>query len=210
MTRFKSTGKTFKAHHFMRNLLLAAMWIALISAIRADTTTPPRPDASAGNVDLNGRDRVELQRERLAFAQAKQLLNENKSAQAVLVLAATNVSKANTAEYHMETAQRLLTVSEESARNGEPAMVTVLAGRALEQLVLSETLARDPEERASARTLAGFIQERYLADPTAALLSYRAAVQFAPEKASKAKESVERLKQTEDNLREKNARRNGR
>lgn len=62
----------------------------------------------------------------------------------------------------METAQRLLTVSEESARNGEPAMVTVLAGRALEQLVLSETLAKDPEERASARTLAGFIQERYL------------------------------------------------
>ena len=138
------------------------MWIALITAIRADTTTPPRPDANAGNVDLNGRDRVELQRERLAFAQAKQLLNENKSAQAVLVLAATNVSKVNTSEFHMETAQRLLTVSEESARNGEPAMVTVLAGRALEQLVLSETLAKDPEERASARTLAGFIQERYL------------------------------------------------
>lgn len=78
VTQFKNTGKTFKAHHFMRNLLLAAMWIALITAIRADTTTPPRPDANAGNVDLNGRDRVELQRERLAFAQAKQLLNQDK------------------------------------------------------------------------------------------------------------------------------------
>ena len=200
----------------MRHLYLTAICLVLIAPLRSQTSTAPGQDTvNPGTevIDRNTDVKVDVptvvQKERLAFEQAKRLIDEGKVAEAELVLAANNMTKANTPEFHMETAQRLMIVSEQSARNGEPAQVMALATRALLQLEQSETFARDPEERASAKTLAGFIQERYLADPSAALRSYRSAVQLSPDKAKKAQESIDRLQKTEEIVREKNTRGGG-
>ncbi len=73
---------------------------------------------------------------------------------------------------------------------------------ALQHLTAADGLARSAAQRASAKLLIGQIQERYLANRPAALAAYQGAVQLEPN-SQKAKESVARLRKTEEILQAK-------
>jgi len=114
-------------------------------------------------------------------------------------LTAVNQSKQNSAAWQLETAQRLLHVAEQIARAGKPANVSALANRALQDIAVADSPSQDATTRASAKTLTAWIYERYLADPTSAQSSYKAAAQLAPSN-SQAQEGAGRLQSTHDNV----------
>jgi hypothetical protein len=134
-----------------------------------------------------------------ALAQAR----ANNLVAAEATLATLNKSAPNSATWHMEAAKRLVQLAEQLARSNQSRNVTALANRALANLALAEELAREPGQRAAAKMLAGFVQERYLANPEAARASYESAVPLAPEGESRAKEAAERLQGNDDHLRSK-------
>lgn len=141
--------------------------------------------------------------ERNAVDNAKTLAKGGNVAGVELAVSAINVAKKNSAEWYLETAQRLMQTAEDLAREGKGEQVTALANRAVQNLVQAAVVAKDAPTRAAAKTLAGFIQERYLADPAAAILSYEAAAQLAPVDAKGAQEASERLKKSDDNQKNK-------
>jgi hypothetical protein len=105
-------------------------------------------------------------------------------------------AKANTAAWHMELAQRLLQTADQIARSGKLASVPGLANAALAHVTQADSLAPDAKGKAAAKSLAGFIYERYLGNPTAALASYQAAAKLSP--TSNASRTAERLQHTQD------------
>lgn len=115
------------------------------------------------------------------------------------LLTPTNKTQPNTADWRLETAQRLMQVAELAARAGKADNVAALATRALQQLNVADNPSQDATTRAAAKTLAAWIYERYLADLDSARANYEAAVQLSPGN-QKAKESAARLKQTDDNV----------
>ena len=169
------------------------------------TTTPPgqtvTPPGQAKKVDpaVQARD---LALYRAGVDNAKTLAKGNNVAGAEQALTALNKTKPNTAAWHIETAQRLMNTAEQLAREAKPAAIPALAASALQHLTQADSLAKDARTRASAKSLAGYIQERYLGNRAAALTAYQSAAQLAPASV-KAKESVARLQQTDDNLKAK-------
>ncbi len=137
---------------------------------------------------------------RVAIANARTLAVTNNVEAAEQEIVAASQRPPNSAGWHMETAQRLLQVAEAVARAAKPAGTPALASRAVFHLTQAEQLSRDPRAKAAARSLIGFVQERYLADRAAALASHRAASQLAP-KSARARETVERLERTDETLR---------
>ena len=95
-------------------------------------------------------------------------------------LSGLNRSRAGTAEWHLEIAQRLIHLATDLATEAKTASVRPIAERALHNTVLAERLAQKPDLRAAAKTMTGFIQDRFLGDRRAALLSYREAAQLSP------------------------------
>jgi hypothetical protein len=117
-------------------------------------------------------------------------------------LGALNQAKANTAAWHLETAQRLVQLAEQLARDAAPQNVAALVRSALQHLKKAEQKATNPTERLNAKLLAGFIHERFLGDSSAAVAEYEAAVALAPE-STQAKEAATRAKKTDENFRNK-------
>lgn len=187
----------------MKNSLLLFLGALLVSAVPGfgQAATPPGP---VGKPEEKV-DYADIANIRAAVNQAKFLAASNNAADAEELLAKLNAALPDTAEWKMETAQRLMQTAEQLARDGQPEKVGALAARALQQLTGAEAIALDAETRVSAKALAGFIYERYLANPTAAAASYQAAVNLSPDKATQAKEAVERLKKSSDNAKEKAA-----
>jgi len=134
---------------------------------------------------------------------AKNLAKGSNVVAAEKSLTAINLAPANTAAWHIETAQRLIQTAEQLAREGQTGSVPALTASALAHLDQADPLAKDAPTRATAKTLAGFIHERYRADPVAAKASYQAAVQLSPSTAGAAKEASDRLQKTDDNLTDK-------
>lgn len=179
-------------------LFSLAAWAILTSTGWAQPATPPADVKPTPAEPV-----VEPAAVRAIVAQAKLFAQGSDATAAEEALTMLNVAKPETAEWHLETAQRLMQTAEQLARDGEPQNVAVLAARALQHLALADTRAKNAATRADAKTLAGFIYERYLADPAAALASYEQAAQLAPETAGKAKEASERLRKTDDNVKAK-------
>lgn len=134
---------------------------------------------------------------------AKNLAKGNSVAAAEQKLMALNHAKPNTAAWHMETAQRLMQTAEQLAREAHTASLPALAASALSHLDQAVQRAKDARTQAAAKTLAGFIHERYLADPVTALANYQAAALLAPSNAANAKEAADRLQKTDDNVKDK-------
>jgi hypothetical protein len=119
-------------------------------------------------------------------------------------LATLNHAKPNTAAWHIELAQRLVQVADSLAREGSTEQVASVATSALQHLTQADGLTSIASVRGSAKSLSGFIQERYLGDTAQALMSYNAAVQLAPD-SKRAAEAAGRLQRNADNLRAKDA-----
>lgn len=124
----------------------------------------------------------------------------NNLAQAERALSDSNLSPAGTANWHMETAQKLIQLAEDLARSGRPS--PGLAQSALQNALRASQLATTPETALGARLLAGFICERFLADRGGALGHYRAAVQLAPQ-SPVAREANDRLTKIDEAFRQK-------
>jgi cytochrome c-type biogenesis protein CcmH/NrfG len=182
----------------MKSLLLLCGLGALSISSLAQTANP---DGEAKkDVSVPG---PQIEVARATMETAKQLVKNGDVSGAEIALTTLNLTKPDTAEWNIETAQALMQTAEQIAREGQPQNVPALGNRALQLLVQLETKTNNPATRAAAKTLAGFIQERYLADPQGAVASYEAAAQLAPEKSQRAKEAAERLRRTDDKLKEK-------
>lgn len=144
---------------------------------------------------------------RAGLGNAKALATANNLVAAEAALVPLNVAKPNTAAWRIETAQRLVHLADQLGREGQTRNVAALANSALQHLVQAELLATNVRSRVAAKSLAGFIHERYLANRAAALASYQAAAALSPTTALKAQEAATRLQKTDDTLA---ARRGGR
>ena len=173
----------------MKRLLHASVFVVLVTASVAPNT--------------NAADAVNLATVRAAVEKARNLAIEGKLTDAEQALVALNRASSNTDDWYMETALRLMQTAEQLARAGKPANVAALANRALQILAQADATAKNAGARAAAKTLAGSIYERYLANNAAALASYESAALLAPDKAGKAKEASDRLKRTDANAKEK-------
>lgn len=168
--------------------------------------------AKQGEASAPALDRVSVERD--AIDEAKALVrgataNEAEKAAKVSaveeLVAPLNQAKKNSPEWRLETAQRLMHVAEQIAREGKPDNVSALAQRALQHLKIADTPANDAEIRAAAKTLSAWINERYLADEDAAIADYEGAAALAGPGNAKAKEAAQRLKKAKENARERTA-----
>jgi hypothetical protein len=188
-----------------KNPLRCSLWIVLLicAAISASAQVPTTP----GQINpVNPvKQEQDLANYRSGLNNAIALATAKNLVAAEAVLTALNKSKPNTAEWHMEAAQRLMQVAEALAREGHPANVTALAASAVTHLNQAQPLTKNTRTQATAKSLEGSIQERYLADPTTALVSYQIAAQLSPATATKATEAADRLQKTNDNLSAKRA-----
>lgn len=180
----------------LRLIAFAVALCACGTTIFAQAITPPGQAKKADPA----KQAQELATHRAGVANANALAKANNVVAAEQALTALNKAKPNTAAWHIETAQRLMLIADQLAREARPAAISALAAGALQHLTRAEALAKSGRTRADAKSLAGFIQERYLANRTAALAAYQGAAQASPTSKS-AREAVARLQQTDDNLR---------
>lgn len=118
-------------------------------------------------------------------------------------LTALNRAMPDTADWHVETSQRLLQLAGQLSLEGNSkAHVTSVVTQSLAQLQQAEEKARrdkDPQVEARAKAAAGFVHERYRGDPKTAIASYEAALRVNPNDAG-VKEALERLQKSLANV----------
>jgi len=179
--------------------IIFAASLALISSI-AHAADGPAQMPNGGSLDARN-----LAAYRSGVDTAKSLAKANNAAAAEQVLVALNLAPPNTAEWHIETAQRLIHVGERLIRDGQPAGRSAgLFSSALQHLSRADSATADSRVRATARRLAGFVNERFIGDAKSALDHYRESARLAPNSAA-AVEAADRLQRTDDTFREKNA-----
>jgi hypothetical protein len=179
----------------LRVLTGTVLAAALVVGVSAQPVSVSVPAAKPDHVD-QAQDLVAF---RTGMTNAKSLAAANNLTGAEQALISLNKARPNTAAWYIDTAQRLMQTAEQLARDAKPASIPALATRALQLLSQAEIAAKTTRTRAAAKALAGFIQERYLANRSAALTAYQGAVVLAPSSPA-AKEAVARLQQTEANL----------
>ena len=141
--------------------------------------------------------------QRKAQADAKNLVKGSNVTGADQRLASSNATQANTASWHQETSQKLMQVAESFSREGDSAHSKVVITQTLQHLDSAATLAHgngDAPGEASARAMAGFIQERYHGDIASAIASYQAALKATPNDKA-IQEQLSRLQRTDAVLR---------
>lgn len=132
-----------------------------------------------------------------ALDDAKGLAKNGNLTAAEAKLGAVNRSKTGTANWHIELAQRLIQVADRLARDGDAAKASATAAQAKQHLDQADRLATDVVAHVTAKSIAGFVQERYLNDIDGAIASYKAAADLEP-KAAAAAEAADRLTRTRD------------
>jgi len=171
---------------------------ALISAARSQPASPP----AAGNSDRALDPRNDLAAIRAKQEEARNFARADKPSQAEKSLTDYNLSSPGSAAWSLETAQKLVQLAEEMSRGSRPAVAASLARNALQHAGRATQLAQTPETALGAKMLAGFINERFLADRAGALAAFRDAAQLAPNSVA-AREAHDRAKKTDDAFREK-------
>jgi hypothetical protein len=136
---------------------------------------------------------------RIAMDDAKALAKSKNIIAVEAKLGALAHGKAHTPAWHIDIAQRLIQIAEQLSRDGSNEAAMNAAAAALKHANSADAGAADAITHGTAKIVAGFIQERFLADPDAAIASYQAATQLSP-KANGAKQALERLKRTADAL----------
>jgi len=118
---------------------------------------------------------------RQMMEEAKASAKNGDLAAAEQALGGLNSSEPDTASWHLETAQHLVLMAAELAREGNTEAISDIASRSFQHLAQAGGLAPDAVTRARAKAMAGFIYERFMGDPASALSSYAEAVQLAPD-----------------------------
>jgi hypothetical protein len=170
----------------MKTFTLSLLGLAVAPALWAQSVAVPAvtPKADPAVVE-----RAAVER---AMAKAKQ--GDAVAAEQELLAVARGPLASSSGQ--LEIAQRLILLAHDSPRQrGQTPAVPALIASALQHLQQAEQLAANPQQKASARALAGLVQERFIGDQTAALASYRAALALAPDHpgAQRAAERLERL-----------------
>jgi hypothetical protein len=148
---------------------------------------------AAADQPLRGQNSEKAIADRTAMENAKAVARAGSVAATEQALASVLRAKANTAEWHLELARRLLLVIDPLVREARTEKTSALVNAALAHLEQAVALATDNRLKSTAKTYAGFLQERHRGDAEAARASYQAAADLAPDKASHAKEALQRL-----------------
>jgi len=128
-------------------------------------------DASAAMLDV---DRVAAENARLAAKRGDAVAAEQ-------FLISTNRAQPNSSWWHIETSQRLIQLAYDVPREGRSTAILSLVTSALQHLSTADSMTTDRRHKASIKALIGRIQERYLGDHAAALATFQAASELAPE-----------------------------
>jgi hypothetical protein len=147
-------------------------------------------------------DEAAVEARRRAFDEAKDFARHGNIAAAEDRLVRQSDLPLQSAEWHGESASQLAALASAMARDNQPDAVAALASRALQHLSQAHALAGNARAKSQSRAHAGWIQENLTGDVPAAIASYQAAVELAPDNKAAA-EALERLKATEANLRAK-------
>lgn len=115
-------------------------------------------------------------------------------------LTRSNKSLPNTAEWHVETMQKLTDIARDLAREGGGSAVPGLATQALQHVTQANARTTDSRVKAQVQAAAAVIHEQIVGDPTAALAAYRTAVQLDPSDKG-IKEALDRLERADAVLR---------
>ena len=92
-----------------------------------------------------------------------------------------NLSAPNTANWHLETTQKLMQMAGDLARQaGNAATVNAVALQSLTHLQQASAMAKDAPTQAQSKAAAALIYLRFLGDPTSAITYYQAAAKLAP------------------------------
>ena len=121
---------------------------------------------------------------------------------AVRKLATQNISKTDTADWHLETTQRLIEMAGRFSLEGNIRDSKAVVTESLRQLDQAATRAKNDKDLAAearAHSAAGAIQDRYRGDPVSAIGSYQAALRANPADKG-AKEALERLQKSYANV----------
>lgn len=167
----------------------SAVCVALVSAAVAQDLAQVPPTSKGSPVQVQ----VDVTAVRLKLDEARSLAKGNNLTAAEQILVTLNRARPNTAAWHIETAQRLLMTAEQMSHEGKTSGIAPMTASALAHLTQAETSAPNIRTRISAKTLIGFVHERYLADPKSALASYQSAAALAPSTSTRAKEAADRL-----------------
>lgn len=115
-------------------------------------------------------------------------------------LTRSNKSLPNTAEWHVETMQKLTELARDLAREGGGSAIPGLATQALQHVTQANVRTTDSHTKAQVQAIAAVIHEQIVGDPAAALAAYRAAVQLDPTDKG-TKEALDRLERADAVLR---------
>jgi len=141
--------------------------------------------------------------EETAIRNARDLARQHNAAGAEAQLVLANDAQPNSADWHVQAAQRLMWLAHDTPQQTAVTDVSPqLAASALQHLRQADALTQDAQKKANIKTLIGLLQERYFGDHAAALASYQAAVQLAPDH-PQAKRRADRLQRMEAHTAEK-------
>lgn len=123
---------------------------------------------------------VQLAAERLAVENARTAARHDDAVTAEQLLTSINRAQPDTSWWHLETAQRLIQLAHDVPREGPRGnAIPLIVSSALQHLTAAENLTADTRHKASIKSFAGLIQERFLGNHAAALASYQAAANLA-------------------------------
>lgn len=127
-----------------------------------------------------------------ARTEAKNLAKTGQLAAAEEVLAAQSKFQRGSDHWHYSTGQLLVRLAGDLSREGKGTESRSLATQALQRFEQAAAATRDNRAKASFKSAAGYVNERYLGDTAAAIASYRAATEANPNDKA-AKENLTRL-----------------
>lgn len=142
---------------------------------------------------------------RLAVTDAQTLVRNNDVAGAKRRLASENAHQPDTAPWHIETSHRLLQLADTLVREGSPVQSSAVVSECLaelDQASLRGRAANDVPAQVRAKTLAGFVEERYRGNIANAIAAYEAAIRLDPADKG-AQEALGRLQRADAMLRAK-------
>jgi hypothetical protein len=163
----------------MKSIFAAAI---LLSASTARAGSGQNATAqSASQIHTSGDASATLGSFAAAIGAAKSAAKSGDLATAESALTQENIMAPGTGEWHLETANKLLELATELAREGgNNAAISPLATLVLQHLAAAAANAHTPGDRAQAKAAAAIVYVRYVGDPTSAIASYQAALALAP------------------------------
>lgn len=137
-----------------------------------------------------------------ALADAKARVKNNDFAGAEDSLTVDNPFEPSTALWHLDTAQRWLTLAHDLSHEKDRSKLPAVVAQTLQHLDQAGSRARekgDVHSQVTAKNSAAYLHERFRGDVGSAIASYRAALQLQPDD-EPAREALDRLERSFANL----------